>query len=53
MNTNYGTNNYNESFKEIVRFNKDYNGLLHKTKSYVNHKAFKSINHRAFKTNTT
>ena len=27
MNINYGTNNYNEAFKEIVNFNKDYNGL--------------------------
>ena len=26
MNTNYGTNNYNAAFKEIVNFNKDYNG---------------------------
>ena len=31
MNNNYGTNNYNEAFKEIVRFNKDYNGLPHNT----------------------
>ena len=23
---NYDTNNYNEAFKEIVNFNKDYNG---------------------------
>ena len=29
MNINYGTNNYNEAFKEIVSFNKDYNGLPH------------------------
>ena len=27
MNNNYGTNNYNEAFKEIVSFNKVYNGL--------------------------
>ena len=26
MNINYGTKNYNEAFKEIVIFNKDYNG---------------------------
>ena len=29
MNINYGTSNYNEAFKEIVSFNKDYNGLPH------------------------
>ena len=31
MNINYGNNknNYNEAFKEIVSFNKDYNGLPH------------------------
>ena len=29
MNINYGTNNYNEAFKEIVSFNKGYNGLCH------------------------
>ena len=29
MNINYGTNNYNEAFKEIVSFNKDYNVLPH------------------------
>ena len=27
MNINFGTNNYNEAFKEIVSFNKYYNGL--------------------------
>ena len=27
INMNYGTNNYNEAFNEIVSFNKDYNGL--------------------------
>ena len=31
MNINYGTNNYNEAFKEIVCFNKHYNGLPHTT----------------------
>ena len=29
MNINYGTNNYNEAFKEVVKFNKGYNGLPH------------------------
>ena len=32
MNINYGANNYNETFKEIVSFNKDYNGLPHNIK---------------------
>ena len=42
MNTNYGTNIYNEAFKEIVSFNKDYNGLPHNIKQYINHRTFKS-----------
>ena len=42
MNNNYGTNNYNEAFKEIVSFNKDYNGLPHNIKPYINHRTFKS-----------
>ena len=29
MNINYGTNNYNEAFKEIVSFNNDFNWLPH------------------------
>ena len=29
MNINYGTNDYNETSKEIVIFNKVYNGLPH------------------------
>ena len=41
MNIIYGTNNYNEAFKEIVNFNKDYNGLPHNIKSYINHRTFK------------
>ena len=32
MNFNDSTNNYNEAFKEIVSFNKDYNGLPHNIK---------------------
>ena len=32
MDNNYGTNNYKEALKEIVSFNKDYNGLPHKIK---------------------
>ena len=39
---NYGTNNYNEAFKKIVDFNKDYNGLPHNIKPYINHRSFKS-----------
>ena len=42
MNINFGTNNYNEAFKVIVSFNKDYNGLPHNIKPYINHKTFKS-----------
>ena len=42
MNIKYGTNNYNEAFKEIFSFNKDYNGLPHNIKPYINHRTFKS-----------
>ena len=42
LNINYGTNIYNEASKEIVSFNKDYNGLPHNIKPYKNHKTFKS-----------
>ena len=42
MKFNYGTNNYNEAFKEIVGFNKDYNGLRHNIKPYINHRTLKS-----------
>ena len=42
MNINYGTSIYNEAFKEIVIFSKDYNGLPHKIKPYINHRTFKS-----------
>ena len=42
MNINYRTNNYNEAFKEIVSFSKDYNGLPHNIKPYKNHRTFKS-----------
>ena len=47
MNINYGTNNFNEAFKEIVSFNKDYNGLPHNKKPYINHRTFKS-NYRIY-----
>ena len=43
MNINYGTKNYNEAFKEIVSFNKDYNGLPHNIKPYINRRTFKKI----------
>ena len=46
MNINYGTNNYNEAFKEIVNFNKDYNGLPH-IKPYINHRTLKG-NYRKY-----
>ena len=42
MNINYGANKYNEAFKEIVNFNKDYNGLPQNIKPYINHRTFKS-----------
>ena len=42
MKINYGTNNNNDAFKEIVSFNKDYNGLPHNIKLYINHRTFKS-----------
>ena len=51
MNINYGTKNYNEAFKEIVKFNKDYNGLPHNIKPYINHRTFKS-NYRIYEFDT-
>ena len=42
MNNIFGTNNYNEAFKEIVSFNKDYNGLPHNIKPYIKHRLIKS-----------
>ena len=42
MNIIYGTNNYNEAFKEIVNIYKDYNGLPHNIKPYINDRTFKS-----------
>ena len=42
MNINYSANNYNEAFKEIVSFNKDYNGLPHNIEPNINHRLFKS-----------
>ena len=42
MNINYGTNNYNEAFKQIVNFTKDYNGLPQNIKPYINDRTFKS-----------
>ena len=47
MNINYGTNKYNEAFREIVSFNKDYNGIPHNIKPYINHRTFKS-NYRIY-----
>ena len=35
------TNIYNESFKDIVNFIKEYNGLPHNIKPYINHRTFK------------
>ena len=44
MHINYGNNNYNEAFKEIVIFfNKDYYyGLTHNIKPYMDNRTFKS-----------
>ena len=42
MNINYGNNNYSEAFKEIVNFNKDYNGLPRNIIPYKNLRTFKS-----------
>ena len=42
MNIIYSNNNYNEAFEEIVSFNKDFNGLPHNIKPYMNHRTFKS-----------
>ena len=47
MNINYGTNNYNEAFKEIFFFNKNFKGLPHKIKPYINHRDSKS-NYRMY-----
>ena len=35
MDINYVTNNYNEAFKEILSFNKDFYGLPHNIKPYM------------------
>ena len=42
MSYNMCSYSYNEAFKEIVSFNKDYNGLPHNIKPYINHSTFKS-----------
>ena len=42
LNIKYGTNNYNEVFKEIVNFNKDHDGLPLNIKQNINHRTFKS-----------
>ena len=42
INIIYGTNNYNEAFKEIVNLNKDYTGLPLNIKPYVKHRSYKS-----------
>ena len=47
MKINYGANTYNEALKEIVSFNKDYDGLPHNIKPYINHRTFKS-NYRKY-----
>ena len=47
MNINYGAKNSNEAFKEVVSFNKDFNGLPNNIKPYINHRTFKS-NYRIY-----
>ena len=47
MNNNYGTTKYNEVFREIASFNKDYNGLPDNVKPYINYRTFK-INYRIY-----
>ena len=42
MTINYGCNNYNVTYKEIVNFNRNYNGLLDIIKPYINLRSFKS-----------
>ena len=42
MNSNYVTHKYKEAFQEIVNINKDYNGLPHNIKPYINHRTIKS-----------
>ena len=41
MNFDYGTNNYNEPFKEIVKYNEDYNGLPQYIKLHISQRTFK------------
>ena len=43
MNIYYGTNNFIQGFKEIVRFNKDYNGLPYNIKPYINLRTLKVV----------
>ena len=38
----YGANNFNEALKKIASFNKDYNGLIHNIKPYLDHRTLKS-----------
>ena len=46
MNINYGTNNYNEAFKELLALIKTIMGY-HNIKPYINHRTFKS-NYRIY-----
>ena len=43
MNITYSTNSYNEAFKEIGSFDKDYNGLPHNIKPYITHRHSKVV----------
>ena len=42
MSISYCNNTYYGAFKEIVRYKKDYNGLPHNIKPFINHRTFKS-----------
>ena len=47
MTINYAAINYNVAYKEIVSFNRNYNGLLDSINPYINHKTFK-ISYRMY-----
>ena len=42
MNTNYVANNYNEAAKEIIGFNRIFNGLIYLLKPHINDRIFET-----------
>ena len=42
MTINYGANNYNVEYKDIVNFNRNQSGLLDSIRPYINHRTFKN-----------